>query len=64
MAQQSGHVVMQTPAPYMGDPFLSASAGKILMIDFKKLSHKKYFIFIKGGLLSKNLLKRSYLSRN
>jgi hypothetical protein len=28
MAQESGHVVMQTPAPYMGDPFLSASAGK------------------------------------
>ena len=35
MAQESGHVVMQTPAPYMGDPFLSASAGKIWRIDFK-----------------------------
>ena len=46
MAQESGHVVMQTPAPYMGDPFLSASAGKIWTIDFKKLSHKEVFYFL------------------
>ena len=45
---------MQIPAPYMGDPFLSANAGKIWMIDFKKLSHEKLFFYAQSELLARN----------
>ena len=57
MAQESGHVVMQTPAPYMGDPFLSASAGKIWTIDFKQaFTQRSILFFIKGSIIYEKVL--------
>jgi len=58
MAQQSGHVVMQTPAPYMGDPFLSASAGNT------NLSQATVTTYSHGGALNDTICDISQSVQN